>query len=172
MRVYAKALQIIQNVTERRGGRSGCGLFEQIGGHGQVAAALVLPLTGHVVELRAFRRGAFGHRFGDFRRRAEVASESDGIERLHLRGGDSVHFPDLRAVRQAYGIALACGSLGFKEAAHLIAWRFGRSDARQFNLLRRYAAGGQRRFARFGVARNGVRALHGVSARRLYRRRR
>lgn len=80
-------------------------LFEQIGGHGQVTPALVLPLACDVVELRTFASRTFGGFLRNFGWCAEMAAEGDRIKRLHLCRGDCVQLLDFPAVWQRHRIA-------------------------------------------------------------------
>ena len=114
-----------------------------------------------MVVLRPFLRRAFRRLIGDFRHVAVVAGELDVIERHHLRRSHFVHFFDLSAVRQSDSVTSTFRRLSLKETpnAGTRTHRGGGGNARNFHVLRRFAAFGQRCAASFRVSRDSVRAL-------------
>ncbi len=105
MRDYANPRRNYAN--SRAAGAALKRLLKQVSGDGQVTATLVLPLTGHMIELRTFIRRTLRHFFRNFGRGTEVTGKRHGVEWLHLRGRNRVHFLHGFAVWQIDRVTLA-----------------------------------------------------------------
>ena len=112
-----------------------------------------------MVELRPFLRRTLRDLVRDFRHVAVVAGKFDAVERHHLRGSGVVQLFNFGTVWQRNRITATFRGLRFKETAHFSAWRSRRCDAWDFHFLRFFAAFRYRRATRFGVSRDGIRAL-------------
>ena len=133
-------------------------LLVQVGADGHVVTTF-LPLAGDVVILRPFLRRTFRDLIRDFRHVAVVAGKFNAVERHHLRCSGFVQLFNFGSVWQGNGVTATFGGLRFEETAHFSAWCGRGGYAWNFHFLRFFTAFRYRRTTRFGICRDGVRAL-------------